>query len=146
MIIKKKIDWEMGHALSAPYVGNCNKLHGHSWTVEFAYEGQQNKAGMVLDFAEFRKMKRWINEHLDHHFYVQHNHLVLAPYVEGEGQYSTDIKELGLVTVDFNPTSENFAIMLHGICAKLMDLFPDKLSVTVSETCSSSATYHGETL
>ena len=146
MIVTKKIKWVMGHALSAPYVGACNRCHGHNWEAEFSYSGLINEAGMVLDFAEFRKMKQWIDEFLDHRFYVKHNHPILEPYIEGKGEYSDDIEELGLVPVDFNPTSENFAIMLHGICAKLMDLFPDKLSVTVSETCSSSATYHGETL
>lgn len=139
--ISKQISWEMGHALSEPYVGKCQRLHGHHFIVEFSYEGELDERGMVLDFAEFSVMKDWINQHLDHRFYVKKNHPILEPYFEDEDEWSREIDELGLVPVDFNPTSENFAKFLHEVCCSLMDLESKSLSVTVHETCTSSATY-----
>lgn len=141
MIISKKINWEMGHALSFPYVGKCQRLHGHSWTVEFFYEGDLNEAGMVLDFAEFKVMKEWIDQYLDHRFYVRKNHPILEPYFEDEDEWSKDMDELGLVPVDWNPTSENFAKFLHEVCCSIMNLDSKFLMVRVSETCTSSAMY-----
>lgn len=144
MKISKKITWEMGHALSHPYVGKCNRLHGHSFMAEFSYEGDLNESGMVLDFAEFRKMKNWIDEHLDHRFYVRKNHPVLEPYFEGPNEWSPEMDELGFVPVDWNPTSENFAKYLHQVCCEIMNLDSKSLSVKVSETCTSSAEYWEE--
>ncbi len=144
MIISKKFNWEMGHALSAPYVGKCNRLHGHGWSVEFSYEGDLNEAGMVLDFGEFHKIKAWIDEHLDHRFYVRENHPLLECYFEGPEEYSVEMDELGIVSTKFNPTSENFAKYLHEVCSELMNLDSKKLTVKVSETCTSSATYKEE--
>ena len=141
MIITKKISWEMGHALSFPYVGKCNRLHGHSFTAEFSYEGELNESGMVLDFGEFKKMKTWIDEHLDHRFYVKSNHPILEPYYEGLDEWSSEIDTLGLVPVEWNPTSENIAKYIHEVCCSLMGLDTRKLQVTVWETCTSSATY-----
>lgn len=146
MIISKKISWEMGHALSSPYFGKCQRLHGHSWTVEFSYEGDLNEVGMVLDFAEFKVMKEWIDQHLDHRFYARENHRILEPYFDGkdengESEWTRELDELGLVPVDWNPTSENFAKFLHEVCCSLMGLDTRRLAVTIHETCTSSATY-----
>lgn len=141
MKITKQLRWEMGHALSAPYRGQCNRLHGHSFVAEFSYSGEVNESGMVLDFSEFKKMKTWIDEHLDHRFYVRKNHPVLEPYFEGPDEWSTEMDELGFVPVDWNPTSENFAKYLHQVCCSLMGLDTRRLEVTVHETCTSSATY-----
>lgn len=143
MIVSKEIEWVMGHALSAPYVGPCNRLHGHNWKVKFDYQGEMNDSGMVIDFAEFRKMKKWIDEFLDHRFYIKEGHLVLEPYDEGGGEYSPEVEILGLVPVSFNPTSENMAQMLHEVACGEMKLEPSNLRVTVWETCTSSATYEG---
>jgi 6-pyruvoyl-tetrahydropterin synthase len=134
----------MGHALSEPYVGPCNRAHGHNFEAEFIYEGPVDDRGMVLDFAEFRKIKNWIDEHLDHYFYVQHNHWLLQPYTVGEEQYSPDIQYTGFMPISFNPTSENFAKYLHEVCSEIMNLDSKKLTVKVSETCTSSATYKEE--
>jgi len=144
MIIKKKITWVMGHALTYPYEGPCTRLHGHNWEVEFAYEGPIDNKGMVLDFAEFRKMKQWIDQNLDHLFYVRNTHLLLEPYIEGENEYSKEMDELGIVPVSWNPTSENMAIFIHEKCCEIMNLDSKSLTVTIWETCTSSATYKEE--
>lgn len=143
MKISKTMNWEMGHALSHPYKGKCNQLHGHSWVVTFTYEGQPDDRGMVIDFAEFRKMKAWIEEHLDHKFLVKANHLLLTPYHHSDEEFDIEINELGIIPLDFNPTSENLAKYLHGACCQEMHLDPTKLDVTIQETCTSSATYEG---
>lgn len=144
MKISKEISWEMGHALSAPYKGKCNQLHGHSWKVIFTYEGPLDDRGMVIDFAEFRKMKTWIDENLDHKFLVKHNHLVLTPYHHSDDGFDIETVELGLFPMQFNPTSENLAKYLHETACHVMNLNGMRLSVTIKETCTSSATYDGD--
>lgn len=135
--------WEMGHSLSFPYIGKCNQLHGHSWEVTFTYEGQPDERGMVIDFAEFRKMKQWIDENLDHKFLVKSNHLLLSPYFHNDNEWDLEINDLGIIPLDFNPTSENLAKYLHEVCCSVMNLNPVQLSVTIKETCTSSATFEG---
>lgn len=144
MIISKKIQWVMGHALSAPYVGPCNRLHGHNWEAEFIVRGSINEAGMVIDFSEFKAMKKWIDDNLDHKFYVKENHRMLEPYMIEPGAWDETIVELGIVPIDVNPTSESMAVMLHQVCCEVMGIEPRDLSVKVNETCTSSAIYFVE--
>lgn len=144
MIVKKQIDWVMGHALSAPYKGKCNQLHGHNWRAEFAVEGPLDDKGMVIDFANFGIMKVWINDNLDHRFLVKTNHLMLSPYFHSDDEFDVEINELGIVPIEFNPTSENMAWWLAHKCAELMNLEIEDITVTVWETCTSAAVYSGK--
>lgn len=141
MIIKKKLQWKMGHALDTPYEGDCTRCHGHNFEVEFAYEGEPDNKGMVVDFRDFKKMQTWLNEHLDHRFLVKNTHLILEPYIEGPDEFMLEIEQLGLVPVSWNPTTENIAKFLHEVCSDVMNLDSKKLTVTVWETAQSSATY-----
>lgn len=56
------------HALRG-YKGKCERLHGHNWRVRLAVEGAQlNPLGMLMDFAELKKLLAGILDGLDHKY------------------------------------------------------------------------------
>lgn len=62
--IQKKIEISACHSLALDYESKCTRLHGHNWTVTvFCKAKELNKNGMVVDFAE---VKRIIKGRLDH--------------------------------------------------------------------------------
>jgi 6-pyruvoyltetrahydropterin/6-carboxytetrahydropterin synthase len=44
----------------------CGTLHGHTYKVEIAIEGE-NRTGMVIDFADLKKIARGVLSEYDHH-------------------------------------------------------------------------------
>lgn len=80
-------EFEAAHRI-AGYPGKCDRLHGHSWTVEAAVQGDKlDKLGMVVDFKLVKGKLREILETLDHQLLNE-----LPPFAEG-----------------INPTAENLA-------------------------------------
>lgn len=77
----KRMEIAGAHMLSLPYRSKCADLHGHNWIVTVHCRSEKlNRAGMVIDFTEVKKM---IHDRLDH-------------------RYLNDV-------VCFNPTAENIA-------------------------------------
>lgn len=51
------------------YKGKCEALHGHNWKVEVAVSSNElDKAGMVMDFNELKKLVVCVLEDLDHKY------------------------------------------------------------------------------
>jgi 6-pyruvoyltetrahydropterin/6-carboxytetrahydropterin synthase len=51
------------------YEGNCEKLHGHNWTVELVCQSNKlDNIGMVLDFRLLKKALGEVLGKLDHSF------------------------------------------------------------------------------
>ncbi|MDJ0830899.1 MAG: 6-carboxytetrahydropterin synthase QueD [Desulfobacterales bacterium] len=47
----------------------CENLHGHNWKVEVYVSGERlNKAGVLVDFGEIKRLVRGIMQELDHRF------------------------------------------------------------------------------
>ena len=47
----------------------CENLHGHNWKVEVYVTGERlNKAGVLVDFGEIKRLVRGIMQELDHRF------------------------------------------------------------------------------
>ncbi len=47
----------------------CENLHGHNWKVEVYITGKRlNKAGVLVDFGEIKRLVRGIMQELDHRF------------------------------------------------------------------------------
>lgn len=49
------------------YVGNCSRIHGHSWFIELWIQGypeQRDKVGILYDFGNIKKIK----DKYDHQF------------------------------------------------------------------------------
>ncbi|WP_297966212.1 6-carboxytetrahydropterin synthase QueD [uncultured Anaerovibrio sp.] len=61
-------EFEAAHRV-AGYNGKCDRLHGHSWTVEAAVVGERlDKLGMLVDFKVVKGRLRELLEALDHQY------------------------------------------------------------------------------
>lgn len=101
------------------YKGKCEQLHGHNWKVRLTVCGEQLDAiGMLIDFAELKKMLKELTGRFDHKLINE-----IPPFDKS------------------NPTSENLAAFLaEGMAALLPDAIKVK-EVTVWESNRCSATY-----
>lgn len=87
-----------GHSLRN-YKGKCENIHGHNYRVEIVYTGEQlDEAGLLIDFAEIKKILRKITAYLDH-------------------QFINDMPPFDVI----NPSAENLAKYFHDEMAKGME-------------------------
>jgi 6-pyruvoyltetrahydropterin/6-carboxytetrahydropterin synthase len=108
--IWKEFTFEAAHRLpGVPPDHKCARLHGHSFRVRVAVEGEVvPDTGMVMDFAELKDAFAPLHDALDH-------------------RYLNDVPGLE------NPTSEHIA---RWIWAALEETLPDLYEVIVRETCT----------
>ena len=119
--IKVSAEFEAAHRI-AGYKGKCDRLHGHSWTVEAAVTGTRlDELGMLVDFKLVKGRLRELLETLDHMFLND-----LEPFSSG-----------------INPTAENIAKYIYSEMAKAEFLTEDiKLKyIQVWESPKSSVIY-----
>ena len=119
--IKVSAEFEAAHRI-AGYKGKCDRLHGHSWTVEAAVTGTRlDELGMLVDFKLVKGRLRELLETLDHMFLND-----LEPFSAG-----------------INPTAENIAKYIYSERAKAEFLTEDiKLKyIQVWESPKSSVIY-----
>ena len=51
------------------FQGRCEALHGHNWKVEVVVSGSQlDQAGLIMDFAELKKLMNLALDRLDHKY------------------------------------------------------------------------------
>jgi len=84
MRVCKIFEWDAAHKLLLDYDSKCNSLHGHTYKVEFLFEGPVNKnSGMVIDFTF---IKEYINTacSFDHQYL---NDLINQPTAENIVNY-----------------------------------------------------------
>ena len=117
MELRKTFQFEAAHSLPhLPHSHKCRRLHGHSFKVEVAVEGECDpKLGWVMDYAEIGDAIRPIWKKLDHF------HLNEIPGLE-------------------NPTSENIAFW---IWRQLQPKLPLLVEIVVAETCTARCIYRG---
>lgn len=66
MIIAKTFRFEAGHRLMY-HEGKCANVHGHNYRVELYVQGiQDEKHGVVVDFAHLKPFQEWLDKHWDH--------------------------------------------------------------------------------
>ena len=66
MKIGRSFHFDASHYLPH-YAGDCARLHGHTYILEFVVEGEVNPDGMVIDFLDLeRKVKAAVLDKLDH--------------------------------------------------------------------------------
>lgn len=118
--IKVSAEFEAAHRI-AGYPGKCDRLHGHSWTVEASVIGSKlDELGMLVDFKLVKGYLRDLLETLDHRMLNE-----LEPFK----------------TV--NPTAENIAKFLYDEMKKA-DFFNDDVQLKymqVWESPKSSVIY-----
>jgi 6-pyruvoyltetrahydropterin/6-carboxytetrahydropterin synthase len=99
--------------------GKCEKLHGHTWTVElFVLSEKLEPNGMVIDFAVLKTALQKVTDKLDH-------------------TYLNEIDELD------NPTSENIAKYYFNQLKKILPEKPKLEKVRVWESPKSWCEYLG---
>ena len=101
------------------YRGACENLHGHNWRVELVAAGDNlNRAGMVMDFKDLKRILRDVTSRFDHVFL-------------------NDLREFKTQ----NPTTENAARIVFEACAKRMPSGVRVQAVTVWESPRCGARY-----
>ena len=117
MELRKTFQFEAAHLLPhLPAAHKRHRLHGHSFKVELAVEGDCDpNLGWVIDYAEISRAFKPILDKLDH-FYLNE-----IPGLE-------------------NPTSENIAIW---IWQRLKPKLPLLSEIVVAETCAARCVYRG---
>lgn len=120
--LEKSFRCEAAHKL--PYHdGKCARLHGHSWVIIVAVEGEDTtlhthgpKGGMLVDYGDIKSVVQPIvDEYLDHHYLNETLELV-------------------------NPTSEEIAKWLF-TKIKATGKLPLLREVIIEETCTSRCVY-----
>ena len=113
----KDFTFEAAHLLPrAPEGHKCRRLHGHSFRLEIAVEGEVDpETGWFLDYGVIASKVEPIRALLDHHYLNE------VPGLE-------------------NATSENLA---RWIWEKLRPALPSLTRITVHETCEARCEYEG---
>jgi 6-pyruvoyltetrahydropterin/6-carboxytetrahydropterin synthase len=115
--IRKSFRFESAHRLPhVPPGHKCARLHGHSFEIELAVDGEVDPVlGWVVDFADLKTAWEPLHAILDHYYLNE------IPGLE-------------------NPTSE---VLAHWIWARIKPTLPILSEVVVSETCTSRCVYRG---
>jgi 6-pyruvoyltetrahydropterin/6-carboxytetrahydropterin synthase len=133
----------MGHRLTK-HQGKCWSPHGHSYRAIFTVQSNvTNNNGMVIDFYEFKGIKEWIDENLDH-----------AMMLNNDDPLAVDLQQYGplnnrnfkLFTIEEDPTAENIAKLLYSILETSIPTSDPPMEikimkVEVFETATCSAVY-----
>jgi 6-pyruvoyltetrahydropterin/6-carboxytetrahydropterin synthase len=117
--LSKTFRIEAAHLLpQAPEGHKCRRLHGHSYSIQIAIEGEVDpRTGWLLDYADIGEAFAPLREQLDH-------------------RYLNEVEGLE------NPTSE---ILAAWIWVRLRDKLP-LFEVRIQETCTSACSFRGEGL
>lgn len=134
---QKEFKWEMAHRLTYGYPGNCQHLHGHSYvaTVKLGLRSGEklDKFGFVKDYHDFKVLKTWIDDNLDHATMVCKDDTALVDFLTAQ-------KNRMFVT-NINPSAEHICELIF---LKANEFLADAraciLEVKVNETCTSEAT------
>jgi 6-pyruvoyltetrahydropterin/6-carboxytetrahydropterin synthase len=120
--IHVKAEFSAAHCLRG-YEGNCERVHGHNWTVEvFVRCLRLNEIGIGIDFRDVKKTLNRVVEKLDH-------------------QHLNDLS----VFQELNPTSENVARFIYRELGAQLNSGAVKVSkVKVSETPGAGVYYWEE--
>jgi len=146
--ICKSFTFEAGHQLEDAITAKCHEcVHGHSYTVEvYAEDKGLDKDDMVVDFAVFKPLKKWVMDNWDHGLLLHvHKRSAYTPLI--------DAGVLHRERVHFyahSPTAEFMAKWLHQVAVDLMrgQLGPDYdkctwriVKVRIHETATGWAEY-----
>ena len=120
----------MGHRLVKDYPHKCKNAHGHEYLAEIEIGSDElDRFDFVIDFGEIKdKVKRWIDDKLDHGFLCCEDDMEMIGFLSTTGQKHYVIKD--------NPTAEVIARLLF---EKANDLVGNVTQVTVWETPDSYA-------
>jgi 6-pyruvoyltetrahydropterin/6-carboxytetrahydropterin synthase len=100
------LTFSYGHRIPG-HAGRCRHLHGHTARVEINCRGQLDELGMVVDFAEIRRVvETWVLENWDHRMILERgDEFIEVLEAKGEPVY----------VLDGPTTAENLAAHLFGV-------------------------------
>ena len=116
--VTKEFTFDSSHNL-LDYVGDCARLHGHTYKLQVTVRGKVNEIGMVLDFKDLKKIvKEGMLTMFDHH------------YLNSK--------------MGFNTTAENMVVYIFDLLTlALKDEDVEVTSVKLWETPTSFAEFRG---
>jgi len=104
--VVRTLTFAYGHRIHG-HGGRCAHLHGHNARVEVECRGPLDALGMVVDFAEVKRVvEGWIAAHWDHRMILQRGDPLL-PVLEERGE--------PVFVLDGPPTAEALAAHLFGV-------------------------------
>lgn len=141
--ITKEFTFEAAHLLNGH--PKCGRLHGHSYRVIVELQASQllvagdsaNSEGMVRDYAELDRIKKFIDDHLDHKLLVG-NEILESPHMEWVRLVPIESRAVCHV---YRTTAEEMAKWLFNY---FKTSYPELTAVTVCETAKTTATYRFE--
>ena len=133
--VAKKFRFESAHRLPW-HDGQCKNLHGDSYRMTGALEGEPDERGFLVDFQVIKRVVKPLVEALDHSVLIAQNDELLLTLIQ-----STDWR---YVMLPYDSTSEN---LCRYVAETLRDQAADTLRahrvsaihITLSETDSSYA-------
>jgi len=66
MKLGRVFHFDAAHRLMDARQEQCEELHGHTYKVEVVVDGPVQENGMVMDFADLKKVVREVLDELDH--------------------------------------------------------------------------------
>ena len=136
--VTKELRFEAAHRLINGYPGKCRNNHGHSWvvfvTASLVEGANLNPFGFVKDFGDFKPLKEWIDNTLDHATIVSEDDISFIDWLAKNRQNYFKVKG--------NPTSENLSQIIFEKAKELLN--DDRCVVSevrIKETCTSEAIY-----
>ncbi len=131
--VTRELSFSYGHRL-LNHEGKCARLHGHNGRLRVTLAAPDlDGVGMVVDFIDIKKtLAHWIDETLDHRM-ILHRDDPAARALRALGE--------PLHEVDFNPTAENIARLVHD---HLRAAGLPVVQVSLEETESCSAAYSSD--
>lgn len=144
-LIKKKLrGFCAAHRLLKGYIGKCQNLHGHNYSIEVVVATELlNSHDFVIDFSVIKKIcDPWVQAHLDHTILICEEDLELLNFVKASKQ------RYYILPDNKNTTAECMAEHLFYQFQKLLAENPDHVrrdlklvSVYLFETKDACAIY-----
>lgn len=141
--VTKEFKFEMAHALKG-YNGPCKNLHGHSYELFVTVKGEpvnnpgSSDNGMVIDFKLLKNIVREnIIDLYDHALVLHKDSAALI------NDTSLELYEK-LITVDYQPTSENLLIYFSEILKQKLPATVKLHRLLLRETVTSYAEWFAE--
>jgi queuosine biosynthesis protein QueD len=151
MEIQKQFKFEASHVLPK-HKGKCSRLHGHSWVLYVAVQGDINpETGFVMDYAELKDAVQPIVDSMDHRHLGTWDKLKweLRNLEDKDDSRNWWVKNM---PIDFYPSSENLLVWIAGQigskldCRIMDDIVKNKSRfkyhwsrIELNETCTSKA-------
>lgn len=129
--VTKEFKFDSAHRLINGYQGKCKNIHGHTWKARFEVcSNELNQFGFVWDFGDFKTIKEFIDNELDHAMIISIQDMEMRRFcLENEQKH---------FCMDNNPTSENIA---HLLFDKAWQHNIPVIAVEVDETCTCRARF-----